>query len=374
MNKTRLKPSVPSFIKYKDIDMLKENSINLLHLITGLGVGGAERVVLDLSRNSNKNRYKTSVISMSKQQEMLEIFRQNSVDVNVLNMNSNITDLFKIIKRVNHHVKEQNIQLIHAHMTDAMVVGVIVKILNPKLKLIFTSHNITFGSKVRTLAVKLLKSFRDRDILFSKDQLSSIYKKNYEMIPNGIDINRYKLNLQKDEKFTFITVGRLEKQKNHIKLLESAKALKDKGLEFQILIVGEGKDHVQKKRIEDFIATHKLENYVHLLGIRFDIPELISKADCFVLSSAWEGLPIVLLEAAASKIPIISTPVGSIPSLIDDSSGYLADKNFTEVMEEVMLNYASAKEKALRLYDKVKENYSIESIVKKHEKIYEELV
>ena len=358
--------------------MLKENTmpipINLLHLITGLGVGGAERVVLDLSRNSNKNRYKTSVISMSKQQDMLEMFRENHVEVHVLNMNSSIMGLFKLVSAVNHHVKEKNIQLIHAHMTDAMVVGVMVKMLNPKLKLVFTSHNVTFGSKLRTVAVTLLKPFRDRDILFSKDQRSGIYKKNYEMIPNGIDIRRYQLNLQKDEIFTFITVGRLEKQKNHLKLLESAKELRDKGLEFQVLIVGEGKDPVQKKSIEEFIATHQLENYVYLLGVRFDIPELISKADCFVLSSAWEGLPIVLLEAGASKIPIISTPVGSIPSLIDERSGYLADENFTEAMEEVMLNYSSAQERASTLYTKVKENYSIESIVQKHERIYEELV
>jgi len=356
----------------------KENSmdkkIDLLHLITGLGVGGAERVVLDLSRNSDKNRYQTSVISMSKQDGMLNIFKENNIDVNVLNMNGSAGDLFKIVSAVNRHVKKQNIKLIHAHMTDAMVVSVMVKMLNPKLKLVFTSHNITFGSKVRTLAIKLLKSFRDRDILFSKDQLSSIYKKNYEMIPNGIDISRYKLDLKRDNRFTFITVGRLEKQKNHLKLLKSAVELRDKKLDFQILIVGEGKEPIQKRKIEEFIADNGLENYVQLLGVRFDIPELISKADCFVLSSAWEGLPIVLLESAATKTPIISTPVGSIPSLIDESSGYLADEKFTEAMEEVMLNYPLAKEKAIRLYKKVEQNYSIENIVRKHEKIYEELV
>ena len=354
--------------------MSKDNCINLLHLITGLGVGGAERVVLDLAKNSNKERYKTSVISMSKQDGMLEIFQQNGVDVHILNRSSTLFDLFKIVQTVNRYVKEHNIHLIHAHMTDAMIVGVMVKRLNPKLKLVFTSHNVTFGSKVRTLAVRLLKSFRDKDILFSKDQLSGIYKKSYEMIPNGIDIARYDLNLPKNEIFTFITVGRIEKQKNHIKLLESAKALKERELEFQILIVGEGTDPVQKKRVEDYIVEHKLEENVHLLGVRFDIPELIAKSDCFVLSSAWEGLPIVLLEAGASKIPIISTPVGSIPSLIDESNGYLADEKFTEAMEDVMWNYNLAKEKAMSLYKKVEESYSIENIVKKHEKIYEELV
>ena len=351
-----------------------KDKINLLHLITGLGVGGAERVVLDLARNSDKKKYQLSVISMSKQDEMREQFQKDNIDIDILSMNSSIKDFFKIILAVNRHVKKNKIELIHAHMTDSMVISVFIKLLNPKLKLVFTSHNITFGSKIKTLGVKLLKPFRDRDILFSKDQLSSIYKKNYEMIPNGIDISRYQLDLQKDEIFTFITVGRLEKQKNHMRLLESVKILKDKGLEFQVLIVGEGKDPLQKEKIKNFIILHQLEEYVHLLGIRFDIPKLINKADCFVLSSDWEGLPIVLLEAAASRTPIVSTPVGSIPSLIDESSGYLADKNFSERMEEVIENYNLAEKKASKLYAKVVENYSIESVVKKHENIYEELV
>jgi glycosyltransferase involved in cell wall biosynthesis len=356
----------------KDINI--QNRINLVHLITGLGVGGAERVVLDLSRNSDSQRYETSVISMSKQDAMLALFQKENIEVNVLYKDSTIKDFFKILKEVNRSIKKQKIQVIHAHMTDAMMVAVLVKVLNPKLKLVFTSHNITFGSKLRTTAIKLLKPFRDRDILFSDEQLSPIYKKNYEMIPNGIDIGRYQLNLQKDKKFTFITVGRLEKQKDHIKLLEAVVKLKEKNIAFQLLIVGEGKEPEQKEKIKAFITTHKLQEQVHLLGVRFDIPELISKADCFVLSSAWEGLPIVLLEAAASHVPIISTPVGSIPSLIDEHCGYLADDNFAETMEEVMQHYASAKERASLLYDKVAKNYSIESIVKRHEKIYEELV
>lgn len=351
-----------------------ENRINLLHLITGLAVGGAERVVLDLAKNSNKQKYKLWVLSMSKHTDMLEHFQKESIDIDVLHRSNSLKDFFKIISSVNSHVKKNKIELIHAHMTDSMVVAVMVKMLNPKLKIVFTSHNVTFGSKLRTWSVKLLKPFRDRDILFSEGQLSPIYKKNYEMIPNGIDISRYQLDLQKNELFTFITIGRLEKQKNHIKLLESAKVLKDKGLEFQVLIVGEGKDPIQKEKVESFIATHQLENHVKLLGVRFDIPELIVKADVFVLSSAWEGLPIVLLEAGASKLPIISTPVGSIPSLINESNGYLADENFTETMEEVMHNYDEAKSRAIKLYDTVVENYSIESVVKKHEKIYEELV
>ena len=356
-------------IKSKNID----NKINLLHLITGLGVGGAERVVLDLSRNSDKQRYQTSVVSISKQDGMLEMFKKEDVEVNVLYKSSTIKDFFKILNEVNSHIKKQKIQVIHAHMTDAMMVAVMVKLFHPKLKLVFTSHNITFGSKIRTLAVKYLKPFRDRDILFSDEQLSPIYKENYEMIPNGIDLGRYQLNLEKDKKFTFITVGRLEKQKDHIKLLEAVVKLKEKKRVFQVLIVGEGKEPEQKEKIQEFIATHHLEEQVHLLGVRFDIPELISKADCFVLSSAWEGLPIVLLEAAASRVPIISTPVGSIPSLIDEHSGYLADENFAESMDEVMQHYASAKERASMLYNKVAKNYSIESIVRRHEKIYEEL-
>jgi glycosyltransferase involved in cell wall biosynthesis len=93
------------------------------------------------------------------------------------------------------------------------------------------------------------------------------------------------------------------------------------------------------------------------------------------MPSLWEGLPIVLLEAASSYLPIISTPVGTIPSLIDRNNGYLTDnKSFSETMYYVINNYDEAREKAVVLQKKVNDYYSIESISSKHESLYKRVL
>jgi len=345
--------------------------INLLHLITGLGVGGAERVVLDLAKNANYQQYNVSVVSMSKRVEMLEEFQQNGIEIKALEKDSSMQAFMQIPVFLNKYIKENNIDIIHAHMTHSMITAVMVKILNPKIKLVFTSHNISFGSKFRERLIYLLKPFRNKDILFSNEQLSSIYKKNYDIIPNGVDTDAYQTPQLKYDKFTFLAVGRLERVKNHIKLLECALELKKKNYAFQIHIAGEGD---QREKLEKYIVDHSLQENVTLLGLRSNIAELMAKSHVFVIPSLWEGLPIVILEAGASNLPVISTPVGTIPSLINASNGYLAvEDEFCEAMENTILNYEEATIKAVELQKKIVADYSIGSIVDKHERLYENL-
>lgn len=342
---------------------------NILQLVTGLGVGGAERVVLDLSIGLDKSKYNNYVLSLSKKNEMLDIFKENNINVTSLNKNNSLKDFMSMIFETKNFIKAHNITLIHAHMTHAMILAVIMKIFSPKLKIVFTSHNTTFGSKIRNVLIYILKPFRNIDILFSEEQLTPIYKNNYKVIPNGINTKPYQIRLNKFEKFTFLSVGRLDEAKNHLHLVDCAKDLADKNLDFEVLIAGEGN---LRNLIEEKISRYKLENKVKLLGIRRDIKELMSQSHVFVMPSLWEGLPIVLLEAGASDLPCISTPVGTISSLLNDSNAYLTDnQNFSKVMEYVYNNYNEAIEKSKKLHEKVLNNYSIESIVINHELIYD---
>lgn len=342
---------------------------NILQLVTGLGVGGAERVVLDLSIGLDKSKYNNYVLSLSKKNEMLDIFKDNNINVTSLNKNNSLKDFISMIVETKKFVKRYNIDLIHAHMTHAMIIAVVMRIYFPKLKIVFTSHNTTFGSKVRNLMIYLLKPFRKIDILFSKDQKTSIYKNIYKVIPNGINTKPYQINLNKFSKFTFLSVGRLDDAKNHLHLIECAKDLVNRNLDFEILIAGEGK---LRNQIEEKIKLYNLEEKVKLLGIRRDIKELMSQSHVFVMPSLWEGLPIVLLEAGASDLPCISTPVGTIPSLLNDTNAYLCDnKDFSTTMEHIYKNYNEAISKSEKLHEKVLKDYSIDSIVENHEIVYD---
>jgi len=345
--------------------------INILQLITGLGMGGAEKVVLDLSRRLDKNQFNIFVIGLSKRDELLYEYIKNGINVQLLRKNNSLKDFKDIVVYINKFIKENNIEIIHAHMTHSLIIASIIKVFNPYLKIIFTSHSFNVGSKARELILFSLKPFRNTDILFSKHLLKFFYKNNYEIIPNGIDISKYDIIVNKNNIFTFIAIGRLETMKNHKLLIEIANKLKDK-YSFQIYIVGEG---YLRKELEKLIDKYNLQNIVKLLGLRNDVPKFLNKSHCFVMPSLWEGLPISLLEAGASKLPVIVTPVGSITELINDNNGYLSDlEDFEKNMELVLNTYDEAKLKGQNLFDDIKNNYSLESIIQQHENLYKKLI
>lgn len=345
--------------------------INLLYVVTGLGIGGAERVVFDLSTHTNQNIFNINVVSLSKRVEMLNIFREQGVETTALCKGNDIKSLIKMIKFLNSFVRENNINIIHAHMTHAVIVSSMVKLCNPKIKIVFTSHSINIESTIREFLLFLLKPLRSIDILFSKEQLKYFYKKRYKCIPNGISIQDYELEVKKENKFIFLAVGRVDHEKNHRLLIDIAKKISSQ-YEFEIWIAGDG---LLRTELEQLVKEYKVETRVKFLGLRKDIPILLNQVSCFVMTSLWEGFPISLLEAGAAKLPVISTPVGSIPSLLNNKNAYLArNEEFYEKMIEVMDNYEEALKKAEKLKEEIVANYSLRSIVKQHEDIYTKLV
>ncbi len=350
--------------------------INILHLITGLPIGGAEKVLLDLCINLDKKRFTNFVIGLNDEKDFTLDFKKNGIFVKNLNMKKKPKSFMQTALYINRFIEDHDIHILHAHMFHPLVFAFIAKLKYSKLKVVFTSHNVNIGSKKREMITYLLKPFRDVDIVFSSDMITKIYKRNCIVIPNGIDTKPYMRKTRKNDIFTFISVGVLRRQKNQLFLPSAAAYLKQKGIkDFQIQIVG-GADASGDMRedIENQIKKYGVENEIKMLGPRRDVSELLQKAHCFVMPSHFEGLPIALLEAAAAGLSVVSTPVGAIASVIDDDSGYLTDiEYFADKMLEVITDTNEAKRRAKNLQKKVIDSFSIESTVKAHEKIYEKI-
>ena len=315
------------------MSLIPNKKVNILHLITGLDPGGAERVVFDLCRNSSSDRFNVFTISLSKKKGLLKKFIMYGINAQSLEMEKNLIDFIRVASYLSKFIKKERIKIIHAHMTHAMILASILKMLNLNINVVFTSHNVKFGSRLREILIFLFKPLRSVDILLSEDFQKFYYKINGSVvIPNGIDVSAYQRRTTKFERFTFIAVGRLEYVKNHNLLIDVAEKLKGK-FEFKILIVGEGE---LLPELEAKINEKELTGQVSLLGFRNNIAELLSKSHVFVMPSLWEGLPISLLEAGASGLPVLSTPVGNIPSLINENNGYLSDKiNYADKMYHI---------------------------------------
>ena len=343
------------------------SEVRILHIITGLNYGGAEKITLQLCKGLKEHDHKVWVVGLSEKSDMLEIFINNGIDTKSLHLNKNPFSIIQGVLNVRKLVKKERIHLIHAHMTHAMVFSVLLKLTFLRIPVVFTPHSIQFGSDLRRKILKWLKPFRKYDILFSREQYRSCFKRNYRIIPNGIDIAPTGSDIQKYDSFTFLSVGRLEGMKNHSYLIPLVKRLNEEH-ECRILIAGDGS---LRHTLQNSIDENNLQEKIKLLGFRKDIFELCQRSHAFVLPSLWEGMPVSILEAGMAKLPVIATNVGSIPSIIDEATGYLCDlEGIYDNMKEVIENYGEAKKKGEALYIRITDDFSVKSFIQKHMDLY----
>lgn len=350
---------------------MPNNNIKLLHLITGLGLGGAEKVVLDLTTHLNQNGYNCTVATINNEVDRLQQFTNNNISLLIGGAEKSAVAVLKSFNKMVRFVKKENISLIHAHLFHGLMAANYVKLFCPKVKIIFSPHSISLGSKNRERITHLTKNLRTIDLILHQNNLRNFIKNNYQVIPNGIAMPAEFKRKNQFDKFIFLAVGNLREEKNHLLLVNAAKKLVENNISnFEIQIAGEGK---MRPQLAAAIATLQVENHVKLLGKQLAVSALYKKAHAFVLPSKWEGMPLSVLEAAAYKLPVICTPVGSLTEIINAHNGWLAAENtFYNAMMSVMENYTTALQKAKTLHNWVAKNYSNQNIFKAYEKIYEQ--
>jgi len=142
------------------------------------------------------------------------------------------------------------------------------------------------------------------------------------LVPNCIPVAQYsrteadRICWREKEGFrqdviVFTSVARLDPQKNPFLLVQSFAALNDPRT--HLVMIGDG---TLRSKVAAYIRGCDLEQRVHLLGKRGDIPECLAASDAFVLSSDWEGNPLAVMEAMAAGLPVIATAVGGVPELV----------------------------------------------------------
>ena len=142
----------------------------------------------------------------------------------------------------------------------------------------------------------------------------------------GVDASVFKAAPRTDASVVpqLVSVGRLTPAKGQVLLIQACAQLRERGVPFHLTMVGDGPD---RGRVEAEIARHQLQSHVYLTGslTQEGVRAELARSDAFVLPSLAEGIPVVLMEAMASYVPCISTPVNGIPELIEHGqTGLLA--------------------------------------------------
>jgi sugar transferase (PEP-CTERM/EpsH1 system associated) len=202
-------------------------------------------------------------------------------------------------------------------------------------------------------------------------------KAKVKLIYNGIDLELYrpKEHVQK-ETCVIGSVGRMAIVKDQLTLIKAAEVLVTENPELKqilrIVLVGDGELH---STIQGYIADHSLKDNVELLGARNDVACILQDFDVFVLPSLAEGIPLTILEAMATALPVISTEVGGVPELIENNAqGYLIKpkdvkglatkiKLYIDKPELMAQHGASGREK-------VEKNFSLQAMTKQYLQIY----
>ena len=244
---------------------------------------------------------------------------------------------------------------------------------------------------MQSLCHPLLFSEVDRVIAVSKDATSSTLARHRTLnkklitIPNGIDTKpfsrrcskaliREKLKLPA-QKQIIGAIGRLTTQKGYCHLLQSFAQVKRTVAEAYLLVIGEGE---LLDSLQQLTRELQLDGSVQFLGVRTDILDLLLAMDVFVMSSLWEGLPIALLEAMATGVPCVATAVGGIPEVIDHGKdGLLIPAGDSGALAKAVVTLLQdssfAQLLARNALSKVQSRYSVQRMVKDHEKLYKQL-
>ena len=203
-------------------------------------------------------------------------------------------------------------------------------------------------------------------------------------MPNGIDLHRFNEPRRNkaasrhglgipDEQFLWLTVGRLSDQKAQSRLIRAFAGVAKNA---ELAIAGEGP---ALESLVNLAVQLSVRDRVHFLGLRTDTEVLMRAADAFVLSSSWEGLPLVLMEAAATRIPIVTTDVGGCREIVKDGvNGFLVDSLEPASLAQTMSRTMDLPEAELiamgasgrRL---VEQRYDIDRVVDRWEDFYDSL-
>lgn len=210
-------------------------------------------------------------------------------------------------------------------------------------------HSDRHGA-LRERLLSLTRALPDSVVALSNDLgralvRASVAKSSHtRTVPNAIDIDRYEQAINRfearralgfeEDRFLWLAAGRLEIEKDYPNMLRAFRNLSERRSDATLLIAGEG---AEKASLQASIRRLGLSGRVHLIGLREDMPNLLAASDAVVLSSAWEGMPMVVLEAMAARRPVVATSVGAVPDLIEDRrTGFLAPPRSSAALAAAM--------------------------------------
>lgn len=356
--------------------------MRVLQLIDSLETGGAERVAVNFA-NALATRLDKSYLCATRKEGILKSSLNNAVGYLFLKKVNTLD--FKAILKLNTFVKKNKIACIHAH-ASSFFLATLIKILNPKLKLIWHEHygNRSNTPKFNQLILKIASLFFNKILVVSqslKDWCDhNLYTQDVQYLSNYAVYNPIKPQtiLKGKENKRLVCIANLKPDKDHLNLLKAFKLLENKNPEWTLHVVGKIFNDAYYESITNYIYSKNLKDSVYFYGSCNDVFNILSQANIAVLASKSEGLPVSLLEYGLAQMPVVVTNVGYCNRVVShNTSGFVVESKNSQALCDalhILMNHEGKRHMfSKNLKNTVQNNYSEESTIKSLLQIYNRL-
>ena len=373
--------------------------MRVLFIITGLGTGGAEVMLLKLLERLDRERYTPMVISLTTMGEIGPRIAALGIQVRSLGMTSGFPSpssflgLIWLIKKFKPDIV--NTWLYHADLLGGLagwlagVPAIAWNIRNSNLD----RDKTRWGTRLVVYVCAAISHWVPKKVLSCSEAARRVHVKlGYSarkmlVIPNGFDLARFRsdaesrltvrneLGLADDAKLVGL-IARYDPQKNHLGFVEAAVLIHMAMPEVHFVLAGSGVD-ASNVELKALIDAHGLADRMHLLGRRDDIPRLMAALDVLASSSYGEAFPNVLGEAMASSVPCVVTDVGDSAEIVGETGRVVQAGDMQglaqQIVELLRLPTEKKRELGFKARARVDACYEIGFVTRLYEAFYEQL-
>jgi len=367
--------------------------MRILFLSTSMGMGGADSQLLAAAQELRSRGHEVLIVSLTPLGPMGLESRQLGIPTESLDMRRGFPDPRGLL-RLARLVRSWRPDVVHSHMVHANLLARALRILVPVRALVSTIHNIYEGGALRMAAYRWTNALVDHMTIVSEAAAERfvsegiVRKEILRVVPNGVDLDRMgtppagareslRRELGLEDAFVWLAVGRFEIAKDYPNMLRAFARVHERAPGTVLLLVGRGSLQGETEALAGELG---LGNAVRFLGVRNDVPAVMSAADGYVMSSAWEGMPMVLLEAAAAGLPIVATSVGGNHEVIvAEASGFLVPPRDHEALAAAMLRLGGLGEgerrrMGVRGREHIRAHYGVQRVADRWEELYREVL
>jgi glycosyltransferase involved in cell wall biosynthesis len=322
--------------------------MRIVYVLTSLGMGGAERIVLALAGRMAQRGHSVALLVL-----LPPVAEQwpTTLPVVHLEMRKSPVSMLAGFARGHRFLREFRPDVVHSHCFHANIAARLLKVVVLTPTVLSTVHNIYEGGWLRMLAYRLTDGLCCRTVAVSQAaadrfvRLNAVPQRKCIVLTNGIDTAEFapsadcrartRTEMGVGTQFIWLTAGRIVPAKDYPNLLRAFARVRAARLKAQLWIAGEASSS-EFSTVQGLTAELGLEDAVRWLGLRRDLPALLDAADGFVLGSAWEGMPLALGEAMAMEKPVVATDVGGVRELLGEA-GVVVPAKDSDALAKAML-------------------------------------